>query len=222
MNQRKKNRTPWLAAALLPILLLGLLIASTGGALARYRYQLDPKDRPTIDFEVRPPDQVVLGKMVAEGESVAFDPNAQGVWETVEGTQQLTFTIANGTAADDFSRENQRISLRLIGTLGIWDGIDENFEAFLQLPPEADAGEEAQPEKIQAKVTRIQKGSPMHTTFGDGWVIAFLDEEKEEELSWLLEGGELNTITMTLILEGVAENATSMMQLQISGVYSEK
>lgn len=220
MSQRKKNISRWALPMLLLLLTVGSLVVSTGGALARYQYQ--PEDKPIFDFEVRPPDQVVLGKMVTgEEEGASFDPNAQGVWESVEGTQQLEFTIANGTAADAFSRENQRISLRVIGTLGIWDGSNEDFKVFLQLPPEEDAEEDAQPEKIQASVTRIQPGSPMYSTFGEGWVFAFFDEE-EEELSWLLEGGALNTVTMTLILEGAAENEASMMRLQISGVYSEK
>lgn len=221
MSQRKKNISRWALPMLLLLLTVGCLISSTGGALARYRYQPDPEDRPTIDFEVRPPDQVVLGKMVTgEDETVSFDPTAQGTWETVDGKQQLEFTIANGTAEDAFSKENQRISLRLIGSLGIWDGINEDLKVFLQLPLEEDAGEEAQPERIQAEVTPIRVGSPMHTTFGEGWVIAFFDEE-EEELSWLLEGGALNTITMTLILEGATQEEVSLLQLQISGVYSE-
>lgn len=214
MKQRKKNRTLWLAAALLPILLLGCLIASTGGALARYRAER----KEIISFEVRPPDQVVLGKMVtAEDETVSFDASAQGVWEIVEGKQQLEFTIANGTAADAFSQENQRIHLRLIGTLGIWNGSEE-LKLTLEVPSEEDPEET---ETYEATVTRIQNGSPMYTTFGDGWVFAFFDEEGEE-LSWLLEGGTLNTVTMKLLLEGTAQNDASLLQLQISGVYSEK
>lgn len=215
MNRQKQNRTLALAAALLPILLLGCLIASTGGALARYRAEW----KGQYYFTVRPPDQVVLGKMVTEGEGEAtFDPSAQGVWETVDGRQQLEFTIANGTAPDAFAKENQRVSLRLIGSLGIWDG-SETFSVTLQLPPEEDAD---QPKMIKAAVTRIREGSPMYTTFGDGWVFDFFDEEEREVVSWLLEGGALNTVTLTLILEGATANEASLLQLQISGVYAEK
>lgn len=217
MNRQKQNRTLWLVSALLPILLLGCLIASAGSALARYRAE----SKEIIEFEVRPPDQVVLGQMVtAEDGSVSFDPKAQGVWETVEGKQQLEFTIANGTSKDDCSRENQRIRLRLIGSLGIWDGTEE-FSVTLQLPPEEDAEDSEKPKTVKATVTRILEDSPMYTTFGDGWVFTFLDED-EKELSWLLEGGTLNTVTMTLILDGLSGNEASLLQLQISGVYAEQ
>ncbi len=216
MNQRKKNISRWALPMLLLLLTVGCLVASTGGALARYRAEW----KETIYFEVRPPEQVVLGKMVTdENGTVSFDATAQGAWETVEGKQQLEFTVANGTTEEAYSQENQRIHLRLIGTLGIWDG-DEEFTVTLQLPPEEDAEESEEPKKVQATVIRIQEGSPMYTTFGDGWVFAFYDEEGEE-LSWLLEGGELDTVTMTLILEGAAQNEASLLQLQISGVYSE-
>lgn len=217
MNRQKQNRTLWLVSALLPILLLGCLIASAGSALARYRAEW----KEQIYFTVRPPDQVVLGQMVtAEDGTVSFDPTAQGAWETVDGKQQLKFTMANGTSQEDYSKENQRIRLRLIGTLGIWDGSEE-FSVTLQLPPEEDAEDSEKPKTVEATITRIQEGSPMYTTFGDGWVFSFFDEE-EEELSWLLEGGALNTVTMTLILDGVSGNEASMLQLQISGVYSEQ
>lgn len=217
MNQRKKNISRWALPMLLLLLVVGCLVVSTGGALARYRAER----KEIIEFQVRPPDQVALGKMVkAEDGTESFDATAQGTWETVDGTQQLEFTIANGTGADAFSQENQRIRLRLIGTLGIWDGTGD-FTVTLQLPPEDDAEESAEPKKIQATVTRIQPESPMYATFGDGWVFSFFDEEGEE-LSWLLEGGALNTVTMTLILEGAAENEASLLQLQISGVYADK
>lgn len=218
MNRQKQNRTIWLAAALLPILLLGCLIASTGGALARYRAEW----KGQYVFTVRPPDQVYLGKMVKDGEGKeVFDASAQGAWETVDGKQQLEFTIANGTAPDTFAKENQRVSLRLIGSLGILEG-NEKFSVILQLPPEEDAEDTDEPKQIKATITRIQEGSPMFTTFGDGWVFDFFDEEEREAVSWLLEGGALNTVTLTLILEGVTANEASLLQLQISGVYAEK
>ncbi len=214
MNQRKQNRTLALAAALLPILLLGILVASTGGALARYRAD----KKASITLEVRPLDQVYLGQMVtAEDGKVSFDPTAPGVWKTVDGKQQLEFTIANGTAADAFSQENQRVHLRLIGTLGIWDG-SEKMKLTLEYPSEEDPGKT---ETCIAKVTRIREGSPMYTTFGDGWVFAFFIEDGEE-LNWLLEGGALNTVTMKLWLEGAALDEAGLLQLQISGVYAEE
>lgn len=224
MYNQKKNRTLWLAAALIPILILGCIVAATGGAFARYRADR----RATIEFTVRPPDQVYLGMMVqGEEETLVFDPTAQGTWKTIDQTRQLEFTIANGIDAETCAKENQRISLRLIGTLGIWDGVDETFKVILQLPPEEEEGEEAtettELKRIEATVTRIREGSPMYSTFGDGWVFAFFDGEDEarQELSWLLEGGTLDTLTLTLILEGAAEEEVSLLQLQISGIYAE-
>lgn len=214
MIQRKKNISRWALPALLLLMVLGCVIASTGGALARYRAER----RESIEFQVRPPEQIALGKMVtAEDGTTTFDSTAQGVWETVDGKQQLTFTIANGTGADNFAGENQRIHLRLIGSLGIWDG-SETFTVKLQVPSEEDPEET---ETFEATVTRIREGSPMYTTFGDGWVFAFFDEEGEE-LGWLLEGGVFDSVTMTLSLEGAALSEAGLLQLQITGGFTEE
>ncbi len=215
MNRRKQNISRWALPLLLVLLVVGCLVASTGGALARYRAE----KKETITFEVRVPERICLGMMVAgeEEEPPFFDPTAQGTWETVEGKQQLSFTIANGTGAEDFSLEDQQIHLRLIGTLGIWNGSDE-LKLTLTVPTEED------PEKTEtykATVTRIREGSPMYATFGDGWVFAFFDQE-DEELTWLLEGGSFDSITMTVTLEGAAQEETGLLQLQISGVFPEK
>lgn len=214
MNRRKQNISRWALPLLLAFLVLGCLMASTGGALARYRAER----REEISFEVRLPEKICLGQMVtAEDDTVSFDPVAQGTWETVEGKQQLTFTIANGTGEKDFSGQDQQIHFRLVGTLGIWNGSDD-LKLTLEVPSEEDPEET---ESYEATVTRIREGSPMYATFGDGWVFAFFNEEGEE-LSWLLEGGAFDSITMTLTLEGAAQEEAGMLQLQISGVFPEK
>ena len=214
MNRRKQNISRWALPLLLAFLVLGCLMASTGGALARYRAER----REEISFEVRLPEKICLGQMVtAEDDTVSFDPVAQGTWETVEGKQQLTFTIANGTGEKDFSGQDQQIHFRLVGTLGIWNGSDD-LKLTLEVPSEEDPKET---ESYEATVTRIREGSPMYATFGDGWVFAFFNEEGEE-LSWLLEGGAFDSITMTLTLEGAAQEEAGMLQLQISGVFPEE
>lgn len=213
MNRRKQNISRWALPLLLVLLVIGCLAASTGITLARYRAER----KEEITFEVRPPEQIYLGQMVtAEDDTVSFDPAAQGAWETVDGKQQLTFTIANGTEEQHFSGQDQQIHLRLIGTLGIWNVSDE-LKLTLELPSEED------PEELvtyEATVTRIQEGSPMYATFGDGWVFAFFDEEGEE-LTWLLEGGKFDSVTLTVTLEGAALEETGLLQLQISGVFTK-
>jgi hypothetical protein len=213
MNRRKQNISRWALPLLLALLVVGCLVASTGGALARYR--VDRKEE--ITFEVRPPEQIYLGQMVTQNGAVSFDPAAQGNWEMAEGKQQLTFTIANGTGEKAFSGQDQQVHLRLVGTLGIWNGSDK-LKLTLEVPSEDD------PEKMEtyeATVTRIREGSPMYATFGDGWVFAFFDENGEE-LTWLLEGGSFAHLTLTMTLEGAAPGEAGLLQLQISSVSTEK
>ena len=213
MNRRKKNNSRWALPLLLALLLVGGLAASTGSALARYRAER----KEDISFEVRPPERIYLGQMITTQDGIFyFDPAAQGTWETEEGKQKLTFTVTNGTGLQDYSGQDQQIHLRLVGSLGIWNGTDE-LKLTMDLPSEEDPEEMV---TYEATATRIREGSPMYATFGDGWVFSFFDEEGEE-LTWLLEGGRFDYITLTVALEGAVSEEAGLLQLQISGVFTK-
>ena len=65
---------------------------------------------------------------------------------------------------------------------------------------------------------RIVSGSALHTTFGEGWIFRFEDDDGQE-LFWDLKGGELSCIEMALILEDGTLTDASLLQLQIASRY---
>ncbi len=246
MEQRKQNISLWCSLGLVLILLVGILILATGTGFARYRKE----DKVNLEFEVRPLEHIQLGQMVQpeeEGAAAYFDPTGTGVWDTTGGECKMTFTVANGIGTDpetgeiSCAKEDQQVIIRLIGSLGIWNGTDE-LKMYLRVPSTETETEEtgteataettetteteetlpsAEPKGVAATAVRIPQDSPLYLTYGDGWVFTFLDEEGEE-LSWLLEGGEFSCLEMILRLEGAAAENVSMLQLQITGDYTKK
>lgn len=251
MNRKKLNIRAWCALALAAVLVTFSLVAATGMTWARYRTD----SSADISYNARSPMMVSLGKVEfkrnTDGEEEAqFVPSNAGEWTRREdGQLQLDFAVANGTSAKEkeFETRDQQVCVRVTGTLGLQ--IDEETIALkLKVPKQEDPEEEPLEEETEtpdeglteesdedlenfdvyeAQAVYISKGSPMYTTFGEGWVFRFMIEEdeavkedgKREELCFLLEGGELNYIQMHLTMESSTPVDTSLLQLQIDSRY---
>jgi len=216
MDRRKLNISSRYSLGLAAVLVIFCLVVSTGVTWARYRTEVDE----SIHFKAREPVSVYLGK-VEYGEDDTAAENAaegkfvqtnEGSWERNEdGELQLKFAIANGSSEAEFEERNQQVYIRLVGSLGI-QSEGKTISPKLKFPQE-DKPEE--PQQVEATAIRIAPESPMYTTFGEGWMFCFTDNEGEE-LTWTLEGGELNYIEMELTLEGGTLADTSLLQLQIA------
>lgn len=210
MNQTQRNKTLWYSLMLAALLMIGCVAGLTGTSLARYRKAREE----TIQYTVRVPERIYLGEILVspEDDKESFVQNSQPRWESVDGVTQMAFAVANGSSGKQFAEDDQQVRIRLIGSLGLWDGT-KTAAITLNVPQEEDP---TQFEQIEAVAIPIQKESPLHMTFGDGWVFTFQDEEGEE-LSWTLEGGTFSCIEMTIIVENLALGDTSLLQLQVSG-----
>lgn len=228
MNQRKPNNFRWYSLGLVMLLLTGCFIISTGTTFARYRAE------SSVDqmYSVRPPEQICLGTVelvpveteAPEGSDEntettepdtmkeAFVPSDAVSWSKKNGISQLEFAVANGNAEDNYSARTQEFHLRLIGTLGIWSGT-ETAVVQLMVPSEEDP-ETLQP--ITATVQQIPKDTPLHITFGDGWIYTFQDEQGEE-IRWTLKGGSLQYVGVTITVDNSGVVDPSLLQLQIVG-----
>lgn len=206
MSRGKLNMRMGLAI----LLLLLSLTAAVGISLARYRAE----HSQSLYFTVRQPGQLYLGTMSTADEpnTLAFDHRAVGSWKQVEDELRLEFTVANGTGPQDYSRQDQSFSVQLVGGLGIWDGTDV-AEVTLRVRKEGGYDD------FQGTAARIQPGSPLYKTYGDGWVYSFLDEAGAE-VTWPLEGSRFSQVDMTVILQSTDLTQPSLLQPVItSGSY---
>lgn len=218
MNQRKWNIKPWYSLGLALLLCMAALVTATGPAMARYK-----TDRKTsVTFQVRSPAQVCLGtvktveKKNEETEEVmteeVFVPGGTMNWETVteDEVYLLKLAIANGTSDTSYSQKKQQVSIRLISSVGI----TENTVISLRLPPETEGGEER---IIPSVATKIEEGTSLYMTNGYGYVYTFHEYREGEdtpgqELSWLLPGGELVYLPMTIAMTGALPEHPSLVQ----------
>lgn len=220
MNQRKPNRKAWYSLGLMMLLCICVLVVATGTTFARYRAE---RER-TITVQVRKPEQIHLGTVSILTDDTdptvvteEFVPTTQLVWKTDGGVTQLEFAIANGVSELDHSTRDQKVQLRMIGTLGNWTGTDA-AKLSLTLPPEEDSEEES---VIEATVTPLIEGTALYHTYGEGWLYTFLDEE-EKELFWELPGGQLSYVSLTVTINGEVPSDLSLLQpYVISEVISE-
>lgn len=213
MNQRKTNNSLWYSLGLAVLLCVAFLVVATGTTLARYRSEREAE----ITFAVREPERVCLGTVktitaeeatdaLSEG-TVVFDASMQPAWKTVENVPQLQLAVANGASATEYSIADQKIRLRLIAGLGVWTG--ETPANFYLILPAEDAS--AETKKIQGTATVIEEGTSLYQIHGAGWVYTFQDENGEE-LSWILEGGKLSYISLTVTMEGAELSEPSLLQ----------
>lgn len=212
MKRRKSNISLWRLLGLTAVVVIGCLLAATGKSLARYKAETEG----SLWFSAQVPEEVYLGKVVqsADGTSSSFDPEAEGSWEMVDGCLQMSFAVANGAEEEEYAEKDQQFRVQLVGSLGVWDGT-QTVEVKLLVPTQEDPTDN---EEFAATATRIQPQSPMYSEFGDGWVFSFRDD-REEELTWILEGGKFSVCEMYIVLEGTELTDSSLLQLQIVGDY---
>lgn len=192
MNQRKLHISPWVALLLAAVAVLGCVLAAVGVSFARYRSASGWE----YQFQAQQSGSVLLGVM--DGGTFTQKESA---WVRVDDQLQLHFAVSNGTGADAFAALRQDVSIRVIASLGNWSD-------KLTLT----VGENT----YTATATAIRAGSALHRTFGDGWVLRFLDEQGNE-LHWTLSGAEWESIAMQLTLTGDGLTDTSLLQLQVVG-----
>lgn len=214
MGRRKMNIFPWSAG--LAIAMAALCLVGAAG-VSYARYQVNRSE--SVFYTPQQPAQVYLGEMVTrdDGQTV-FDSRAVGSWETVENRSELAFAVANGTSSEDYSQKDQLVQLRLIGSLGVWDG-QQTVNVTLCVPSQ-DQTDENQPQfqEIPGVATRIPQESPLYHIFGDGWMFTFLDENIEET-TWLLEGESFSVLQFRIVIEGVELTDPSLFQLTATGAY---
>ena len=138
MNHRKPNMKMWYSLGLTLLLSLAMLLVATGTAFARYRAERDRE----ITFQVRKPEQIQLGTISViekdgdEADLLIFHPSQQLLWKTEDGVTKLEFVVTNGMSVTDYSARTQQIRIRMIGSLGLWNGTA--VPEILIIPPQED------------------------------------------------------------------------------------
>lgn len=245
MNRKKLNILAWYALGLAAVLVTFSLVLATGMTWARYRTDssadLIYSTRSPMMVCLGKVEYVTT----TEGEEAKFVQTNTGEWiRGKDGQLQLDFAVANGISAKEkeFEIRDQQVCVRVVSTRGLL--FDQEAIALKLMVPKPEDPEKEQTEATTAPATEppaeypteesqddlenfdiyeaqavyITKGSPMYTTFGEGWVFHFIDEEGEE-LRWTLEGGELSYIEMHLTMESSITVDTSLLQLQIDSSY---
>lgn len=213
MGRRKMNMFPWLAGLAAGLTALSLIVG-VGHSYARYKESRSE----SIFYTPGQPAQIYLGQMVAGEEGkILFDSRVQSDWETLEGKHQLSFAVANGPSQEDFAQQNQQVQIRLAGTLGVWDG-QQTVNMTMAVSQQIAEEQTLQTTEYLGQASRIQPESPLYSTFGDGWVFTFVDEEGQEG-QWLLDGGTLTNLQITITIEGVGLTDPSLLQLTAIGSY---
>lgn len=194
MNPRKSHIPPGLLLGMAALLTVCCLVAAVGISYARYR--TDAKQG--ILFQTNQSASVYLGHVV-EGSFLC----EQSTWVKVEQQRQLSFAISNGQTPDAFAAADQQARVRLIASLGAWS--EDRTEPITLMV----AGQ-----TYTATAERIIAGTNLHATFGDGWVLRFVDERGNEPV-WDLPGGSFSCTEMLLSVTAGAVPDTSLLQLQI-------
>ena len=193
----RNNPVPRLGLAALLVLIS--VVLTIGVTWARYRTELNPFE---YWFVARNPQQVYLwGEKT--GDTYTGLP---GSWTVSESGSSLPFLVSNGIATE-FPEQNVRIAIQVAATEGIGSG--DNL--ILQL-----AVVDGEHEPIyDGKAERIASGTTFYNQFGDGWLYRFYDEEGNE-MTWVLEGGQLSEFSAELHISGsVDPKFYSMLQMQV-------
>lgn len=245
MKRKKLNILAWYALGLTAVLVTVSLVLATGMTWARYRTDSSAdlffNTRSPMMVCLGKLEYI----LTTEGEEIKFVQTNGGEWTRgKDGQLQLDFAVANGvsTKEKEFEERDQQVYVRVASTRGLQ--INQETIALKLMIPKPEDPEKEQTEATTAPTTEplaenpteepqedlenfdiyeaqavyITKGSPMYTTFGEGWVFHFMDEEGEE-LHWTLEGGELSYIEMHLTMESSIPLDTSLLQLQIDSKY---
>lgn len=199
----KNSRMLWNKLGLSVVLLFMGVLLIVGIAWGRFRSEVQGDQK----YTPRVPSQVYLwGEKTEDGFARLPD-----TWKVDGGSYEVPFTVTNGIygtgeQADLFARKDMDIFLRIAVTEGIKDG--ENFSVQLRLKDETGTF-------YQATAQKIEEDSPLYSTFGDGWVYVFRNNDGQEPC-FTLPGGTVSCLEATLVYEVKPDTIDySMMQLQV-------
>lgn len=185
----------WLLLVLL--ICLFLVIGAVWG-----RYQV--KDSQIFSYELEDYSFIYLWHSYDE-ETETFR-GEQGSWQTEDDKKSLSFCVSNGTP-ENYAKADQRVGIRLLVSLGAWSQIEE-LNAMLNFTQTG--------ESFRGSAQPIVANSPVYSTFGEGWVITFCDEEGQE-ISRTLRGGELSYLEGQVTVQNMDLQDTTLLQLQVVG-----
>lgn len=232
-NHRPAICKPGLHLLLLLFLSFGCLAVATGTTYARYRAEKSEE----LLFEVRKPDQLVLGT-IREEKFVPFSPTDQLTWEIdgETGTASLTFSVANGTDLKNYSDKDQTVKLRVLGSLNLalpetlpetetppeteTQPVDE-IPSVVGIPPELVVtyaskklnGDAVEREGL-GEASYLTAGTELHYSYGPSLLYSFYETtaEGKYESTWELPGGQLSYITLTIKTVGDAFGMVGQLQ----------
>lgn len=200
MNQKKSKPIAVWRLMLAVTLLLLCAVVAVGVTWARYQEE----ENSYLKYNTREPGAILLWS--------DYDPltgeltEGNRAWRFSNGTGELDIYVSNGSSTIDYSEEDQSVSIRLIGTLGISDAqvsilVSENGIAT----------------RCTATPVPIQEGTPLYSTFGSGNTYIFRDEDGKE-LSWNLEGGTLSVLGVLINVQNLEKvEDAALLQLQVLG-----
>lgn len=214
MSNPKVNKSLWQVRGLVVFACLFFLVLATGTAQARYRAERDA----AAQFQVWEPAQIYLGTVTeaatqsqeGTGDGMVFNPEGIPSWTSQNGMFTMELAVANGISEEEFYMQDQQFRLQLIGSLGL--GMPLYFpEIALRVPSETDPETY---EVFQSTVSRIQEGTTLYHSVGDGWIIQFRNADGEEP-SWILKGGALSCQYFTITARDMLSDSSSLLQPQV-------
>jgi len=128
----------------------------------------------------------------------------QGTWVHADGGRVLDFVVSNGESAALYDPDPQKVSVRLVSSLGCdLSGAD----VVLYVDGEGPR---------QGRVRQIAENSPLYKSFGPGWFVEFPDADGKEA-TWTLEGGQLSWLSARLEIQNGELLDTTQLRLQVAG-----
>ena len=200
MNQKKSKPIAVRRLMLAVTLLLLCAVVTVGVTWARYQEE----ENSYLEYNTREPGMILLWS--------DYDPltgeltEGNRAWRFSNGTGELDIYVSNGTSTVEYSEEDQSVSIRLIGTLGISNAQVSIF-----------VSENGVATRCTATPVPIQEGTPLYSTFGSGNTYIFRDEDGKE-LSWNLEGGTLSVLGVLIDVQNLEKvEDAALLQLQVLG-----
>ena len=180
------------------ILLLLCIVLLVGTVWARY---LEEKT-DYLKYKTREPGVISIwpGYNAATGRLTEGDC----VWSFMDGIGTLRFYLSNSTPEVNYSDEDLRVSIRLLGSLSA-----RNAQVVMSI------SDGTSTMRLTASPVEIVNGTPLFDTFGSGNAYVFLDESGAE-FEWDLEGGALSVLSVQIDvwnLDGIEDPA--LLQLQV-------
>ena len=200
MNQKISKPIAVRRLMLAVTLLLLCAVVTVGVTWARYQEE----ENSYLEYNTREPGMILLWS--------DYDPltgeltEGNRAWRFSNGTGELDIYVSNGTSTVEYSEEDQSVSIRLIGTLGISNAQVSIF-----------VSENGVATRCTATPVPIQEGTPLYSTFGSGNTYIFRDEDGKE-LSWNLEGGTLSVLGVLIDVQNLEKvEDAALLQLQVLG-----